>query len=128
MYNNGLFFINDLVVAESNINSISSSISNIKSISTLNVSDCNETNYSSVVNNHNSRLYKPLYLIILSEMFTLTISSTITAGTSITLGSISEYKPGISTAISVWQNSTQDRRYMASIETDGKIILKSIQI
>lgn len=58
-------------------------------------------------------------------MFTLTLSDTITAGTSITLGSISEYKPGISTAISVWQNSTQNRRYMASIGTDGKIILKS---
>lgn len=58
-------------------------------------------------------------------MIVLNLSDTISAGTTIILGSISSYKPGISIPLVVWQNSTQTRRYMGSVNTDGTIGIKS---
>ena len=90
----------------------------------LTVDNINESTYTSSVTS-NSRIIKSLYLAVLAEQVTLTLNSAISAGATIKLGSISTHKPGLSIALSIWQNSTQTRRYMGYVGTDGTIAMKS---
>lgn len=109
---------------QSQIDDINSIISNKFSISAITVNNISESTYTSSVTS-NSRVIKSLYLVVLSEQVTLTLNDAVSAGTTIKLGSISNYKPGLSIALSIWQNSTQSRRYMGYVGTDGTIAMKS---
>lgn len=95
-----------------------------KTIQAVTVSGVSESTYSTSVTT-NTRAIPSLCLVILNEQVTLTLSSAVTAGTTINLGTISSYKPGANVAVTIWQNSTQARRYMGVLTNKGVIEMKS---
>lgn len=95
-----------------------------KTIQAVTVSGVTESTYSTFVTT-NTRAIPSLCLVILNEQVKLTLISAVTAGTTINLGTISSYKPGANVAVTIWQNSTQARRYMGVLTNKGTIEMKS---
>lgn len=64
-------------------------------------------------------------LVQVCGMFATVVSASIAVGTSITLGTLSDYKPKYNTAVAIWVNSTKTPRYMGYIDANGNVIIKA---
>lgn len=98
---------------------------NPNSKSTVSIAGTSGTNYSTSIGGDVSRCYTDLGLVILSGQMKVVLDAQISAGTSVNLGKISNYKPYVNTPLALWQNSTNARRYMGYVDTDGTLTIKS---
>lgn len=116
-YNNG-----ENLITESEVND---KITNLKKADVVLVSGNNGTGYSTKIGGDISRCYVDLGLVVLTGCAVVTLTEQITAGTSIDIVIVSNYKPFVDTPLAIWQNSTQNRRYMGKLDTNGILTIKS---
>jgi hypothetical protein len=103
---------------------VSGHIEGVTNTLTLSIANTSGTGYTSTIDTNNSKVFTKTGQVFINARSKLVLSSTIAAGTTINLGKISDYLPPSVCAISLWQNSTQSRRFMGSIDS-GNICLKS---
>lgn len=123
----GAYDINlDVAQGEINVNgsmTLSGDIEGVTAPSTVSISNGSGTGYTSTIDTNNSKVFTKTKQVFINARSKLVLTETISTGTTITLGKLSNYLPPSVCALSVWQNSTNSRRYMGAID-EGNVVIK----